>query len=90
MKLIEIKKNKLDQDIIKLEDGLFERIFNVEANKASLINLNNKYFLSEVESINQITRDLEDEEIRDAITSQLKIKYIAENNIKIVKQLSEG
>ena len=84
------KKNKLGQDIIKLEDGLFERIFNVEANKASLINLNNKYFLSEVESINQITRDLEDEEIRDAITSQLKIKYIAENNIKIVKQLSEG
>ena len=84
------KKNKSGQDIIKLEDGLFERIFNVEANKASLINLNNKYFLSEVESINQITRDLEDEEIRDAITSQLKIKYIAENNIKIVKQLSEG
>ena len=84
------KKNKSGQDIIKLEDGLFERMFNVEANKASLINLNNKYFLSEVESINQITRDLEDEEIRDAITSQLKIKYIAENNIKIVKQLSEG
>ena len=84
------KKNKLGQDIIKLEDGLFESMFNVEANKASLINLNNKYFLSEVESINQITRDLEDEEIRDAITSQLKIKYIAENNIKIVKQLSEG
>ena len=84
------KKNKSGQDIIKLEDGLFERIFNVEANKASLINLNNKYFLSEVESINQITRDLEDKEIRDAITSQLKIKYIAENNIKIVKQLSEG
>ena len=84
------KKNKLGQDIIKLEDGLFERMFNVEANKASLINLNNKYFLSEVESINQITRDLEDEEIRDAIISQLKIKYIAENNIKIVKQLSEG
>ena len=84
------KKNKLGQDIIKLEDELFERIFNVEANKASLINLNNKYFLSEVESINQITRDLEDKEIRDAITSQLKIKYIAENNIKIVKQLSEG
>lgn len=84
------KKNKSGQDIIKLEDGLFERIFNVEANKASLINLNNKYFLSEVESINQITRNLEDEEIRDAITSQLKIKYIAESNIKIVKQLSEG
>ena len=84
------KKNKLGQDIIKLEDGLFERMFNVEANKASLINLNNKYFLSEVESINQITRNLEDEEIRDAITSQLKIKYIAESNIKIVKQLSEG
>ena len=84
------KKNKLGQDIIKLEDGLFERMFNVEANKTSLINLNNKYFLSEVESINQITRDLEDKEIRDAITSQLKIKYIAESNIKIVKQLSEG
>ena len=84
------KKNKSGQDIIKLEDGLFERMFNVEANKSSLINLNNKYFLSEVESISQITRDLEDEEIRDAITSQLKIKYIAENNIKIVKQLSEG
>src|SRR5210317_51667 len=84
------KKNKLGQDIIKLEDGLFERMFNVEVNKASLINLNNKYFLSEVESINQITRNLEDKEIRDAITSQLKIKYIAESNIKIVKQLSEG
>ena len=84
------KKDKSGQSIISIEDKLFEKIFNAEVNKPSLINLNNKYFISEIENITQVTRSLEEKKIKEAIISQLKIKYIAENNIKIIKKLSEG
>jgi peptidyl-prolyl cis-trans isomerase D len=84
------KKNKSGQSIISIEDKLFERIFNAEVNKPSLINLNNKYFLSEIENVSQVTRSLDEKKIKEAITSQLKTKYIAESNIRIIKELSEG
>ena len=86
-----IKKNKIGQDIKKIENVLFEKIFNLrDVNKTELVSIANKYYLSEVISVNKITRNLEDKEIKEAIISQLKIKNIIESNTKFVKEMSEG
>ena len=61
-----------------------------DAKKPELININNKYYLAEVSSIEKVSRNLEDKEIRAAIIAQLKIKHIIENNTNIVKKMSEG
>jgi peptidyl-prolyl cis-trans isomerase D len=86
-----LKKNKAGKDIAKIDDGLFVKIFKPKVlNKPELINLNNKYYLSEVININKIARTLKDKEIKKAIVSQLRVKYIIESNTKIVKKMSEG
>ena len=86
-----LKKNKTGKDIIKVDDNLFLKIFNSKnINKPELTNINNKYYLSEVVSVNKITKTLEDKEIKEAIISQLKIKNVVESNTKIAKEISQG
>ena len=86
-----LKKNIADKDIAKIDDLLFEKIFSPKiVNKPELININNKYYLSEVLSIDKIARTLEDKKIKDAIVSQLKTKYIIENNTRIINDMSQG
>jgi peptidyl-prolyl cis-trans isomerase D len=86
-----LKKNKSGQDIKKVDDILFSKIFNTtDINKPQLINVNNKYYLSEVIKAEQVTRTLDDVKIKEAIISQLKIKNIIESNNNIVKKMSEG
>jgi peptidyl-prolyl cis-trans isomerase D len=86
-----LKKDKSGKDIIKIDDVLFSKIFSIDnINKPTLINVNNKYYLSEIIKIEKINRTLKDVKIKDAIISQLKIKYVIENNTKIVKKMSSG
>ena len=86
-----LKKNKNGKDIKKIDDVLFSKIFSMtEVNKTQLININNKYYLSEVIKVEQVIGTLDDVKIKEAITSQLKIKNIIENNTNIVKKMSEG
>ena len=85
------KKNKSGKDILKIDDILFSKIFiSSNINTPQLINIKNKYFLSDVSKAEKINRTLEDVEIKEAIISQLKIKYIIESNTNIVKKMSEG
>ena len=86
-----LKKNKAGKDIVKIDNILFSKVFSpTEIDKPELININNKYYLSEISSIEKVNRTLESVEIKEAIISQLKIKYIIENNTKIVKEMFEG
>jgi len=86
-----LQKDKGGNDITKISNDLFTKIFNTTVlNKPELININNKYYLSEILSVNKITRTLDDKEIKEAIVSQLKTKHIIEENTKIVKKMSEG
>ena len=85
-----LKKNKIGNDIIKINDTLFTKIFNFSnINTLELININNKYYISEIVSVNKFARSLEDKQIKETITAQLKIKKIIENNSNIVKKISE-
>ena len=86
-----LKKNKNGKEIKKIDEILFSKIFSTsDVNNTQLININNKYYLSEVIKVDQVTRTLDDVEIKEAIISQLKIKHIIENNTNIVKEMSEG
>ena len=94
LKIIEsvnvLKKDKKGNDLIDVGKELFSKIYNIkDTNKLELININNKYYLSEVLNIEKISRGLEDKKIKDAIVSQLKLKHTIENNAKIVKEMSE-
>ena len=59
-------------------------------NRPVLITVNNKYYLSEILSVNKIARTLGDKKIKEAIVAQLKTKYVIESNTKIIKNMSEG
>ena len=86
-----LKKNKIGKDIKKIDDKLFLKIFSPKIlNKPELINLNNKYYLSEILNVDKITRNLKDNKIKEAIVAQLKTKNIIENNTRIIKEMSEG
>ena len=86
-----IKKDKTGKDISKIDTALFAKIFSqTKINKPELVSINNKYYLSEITKIEQINRTLDDEEIKEAIISQLKIKHIIESNTNIVQEMSEG
>ena len=85
------KKDKAGKDIKKIDNDLFTKIFKPKLlNKPELININNKYYLSEVLNVDSVIRTLGDKEIKGAIVSQLKTKHIIEENTKIVKDMSEG
>jgi len=85
------KKDKAGKVIAKINNDLFMKIFSFKnLNKPALININNKYYLSEVLNLDKITRTLDDKEIKEAIVSQLKTKHIIESNTKIVKDMSAG
>jgi peptidyl-prolyl cis-trans isomerase D len=86
-----LKKNKAGDDILKIDNSLFSKMFSLtNINRPELINIKNKYYLSEVTKVEQINRTLDDTEIKKAIISQLKIKHIIESNTKIIKKMSEG
>ena len=86
-----LQKDKAGKDIVKIKKNLFAKIFNTtKINIPMLINIDNKYYLSEVEKIEQINRTLDDAEIKEAIVSQLKLKHIIESNTNIVKKMSAG
>ena len=85
------KKDKSGNDIVKIEEDVFSKIFNIsKVNEPELININNKFYISEIIKVEKINRTLDDIEIKEAIISQLKIKNIIESNTDIVKQMSEG
>ena len=85
-----LKKDKNGKDILKVENELFLKMFSSIIDRPELININNKYYLSEIEKVEKINRTLDDKKIKEAIISQLRVKHIIENNTDIVKKMSAG
>ena len=85
------RKDKSGKELKNIDKELFTKIFNSKnINKPELINLNNKYYISEILNIEKISRNLDEKEIKEAIVAQIKLKHIIESNTHIVKQMSEG
>ncbi len=89
----EVNVNKLNSTGIKIkniDDELFKKIYNKKINEPELSIIGNKYFLTVVSSEKNVDRKLEDKEVQESVTAQLRIKNIIENNGKIGKQISNG
>ena len=97
LKVISIKKinaNKEDENknkIKDLPDNLFKKIYNLKSIKSpEVINLDNKYFLAEISSIEKKNRLFNDPEVQEALEAQLNFKNKIENNTSIIKDISMG
>ena len=55
-----------------------------------VINLDNKYFLAEVVSVEKKNKLINDPEVQEAINAQLNFKSKIENNSSIIKDVSMG
>ena len=85
------RKDKTGKEIVEVNKELFTEIFNSKnINEPKLTNLNNKFYLSVILSVEKISRSLEDKEIKETIISQLKLKHIIDSNTKIIKEMSKG
>ena len=97
LKVISFKKvnaNKEDENKKKIEnlsDNLFKKIYNLKSIKSpEIINFNNKYYLTEILSINKISRSYNDRQVQEALNAQLNFKKKIENNTSIIKDISMG
>ena len=85
------KKNKAGNIVLKIDEELFLKFFNnKELNVPELINIKNKYYISQITSLNKISRSLDNKEVKKAIISQIEIQNIVKNNSEIIKEISEG
>ena len=85
------KENENKEKINSLSDNLFKKIYNLSNLKSpEVINIDNKYFLAEVLSINKINIPIDDPEVQEALIAQLNFKNKIENNTSILKDISMG
>ena len=89
---VNIKKEDENKNKIKnLPDNLFKKIYNLNSEKSpEVINLDNKYFLAEVVSVEKKNKLINDPEVQEAINAQLNFKSKIENNSSIIKDVSMG
>jgi|TARA_B100001093_G_C26824651_1_gene1013466 peptidyl-prolyl cis-trans isomerase D len=72
-----------------LDNIFFSKIFlEKEINNPKVYDLENKYFLAQISSINKKNKDLKDEKVLNAIKSQIKIQNIIKENTDLIKEIS--
>lgn len=89
---INIKKNNVDGNNVKnIEDKIFKKIFEIENTKIpELINIDDKYYLAEIQSIQKKNLNIKNSDVQNAIKAQLKIKNKFDVNTKIIQDISTG
>ena len=80
-------KNKISN----LSDDLFNKFFNLNIpNSPEIININNKYYIAEISSIDKKNKLYGDRDVQEALNAQLNFKNKIENNASIIKDISMG
>ena len=92
IKKINANKENENKNIIKnIPDNLFKKIYNLKSTMSpEIINLNSKYYLAEISSIEKKNRPFEDPDVQEALNAQLNFKNKIENNTSIIKDISMG
>ena len=89
-----INANKEDESKNKIKDfsdNLFKKIYNLKSVQSpEIVNLNNKYYLAEISSIEKKNRPFDDPEVQEALNAQINFKTKIENNTSILKDISMG
>ncbi len=89
----EISSSKLNSKDLKYDENyikLFKKIFSKELNYSELINIDNKYYLTEISGIRKKQLSISDKKVIDTITNQINLKNIFEGNSKLAKEIYEG
>ena len=85
------KENENQKKIDNLSDNLFKKIYNLKSiQEPEIINLENKYYLAEINKIEKKDRPFTDPEVQEALNAQLSFKNKIESNTSIIKDISMG
>ena len=85
------KENENQKKIDNLSDNLFKKIYNLKSIQVpEIINLENKYYLAEINKIEKKDRPFTDPEVQEALSAQLSFKNKIESNTSIIKDISMG
>ena len=69
------KENENQKKIDNLSDSLFKKIYNLKSIQSpEIINLENKYYLAEINKIEKKDRPFTDPEVQEALNAQLGFK----------------
>jgi len=89
-----IDANKNDENNKKIEnlsENLFKKIYVIKNEKTpEVIKVENKYFLSEIKSIQKTNRPMNDPEVLKALNSQLNFQSKIKKNTSLLKDISMG
>ena len=92
IKKVNAKKN--DENKIKIEnlsDNLFKKIFSLNlVQSPEIINIDDKYYLAEIISIEKKNKPYEDPDVQEALNAQLNFKNKIDINTSIIKDISMG
>ena len=70
---------------------MFKKIYNLKSIQVpEIINLENKYYLAEINKIEKKDRPFTDPEVQEALNAQLSFKNKIESNTSIIKDISMG
>ena len=97
LKIITINKvnsKKEDQNknkINNIPDVLFNKIYNIKTTKLpEVINLEGKYYLAEISSVEKKNKPINDPEVQEALNAQLSFKDKIEKNTALAKNIGLG
>ena len=94
LKVKEINNKKITSDGKKyngINENLFKEIYKIKnINSPKIINLNNKYYLAEITAIIKKEKSLDNKEVFNLITKQIKLKEKIVNNTKIANEIISG
>ena len=70
---------------------MFKKIYNLKSVQVpEIINLENKYYLAQIDKIEKKDRPFTDPEVQEALNAQLSFKNKIESNTSIIKDISMG
>ena len=89
-----VKKDKTIVDGKKIEnlsDNLFKNIYKIRDEKVSeIINVDNKYFLAEIQSIEKKNKPIDDPDVQKIINLQIKLQNKIKNQRQLIQDISLG
>ena len=85
------KENKTRKKIDFLSDNLFKKIYFIKNEKTpEIINVDNKYFLAVIQSIEKNIKPIDNPDVLKALKAQLNFKTKIDSNTSILKDMNIG
>ena len=87
----EKRKDKNGNKIENINEQLFSKLFYLKnSGKPEIIKISNNYFIGEISEIETVRRSIDDPDVKNLITAQLKLKNTIEKNNKYRNDILSG